>query len=166
MKQHKYFQRRLKSLARRLYSDFSVDTVTGCWNSNILTRTPEGYRVLGSEIENKGQHHIYAHRGSFLVAYGDLPAGKQICHTCDNPACINPAHLWAGTASENMQDCVSKGRMSAKRNGIRDSIDIDALIKHKSSIPRGQITKWMEQMAADHGIGCRTLYQYIEDHLS
>lgn len=39
-----------------------------------------------------------------------FPAGKLACHTCDNPPCVNPAHIWPGTQSENLKDCVAKGR--------------------------------------------------------
>jgi hypothetical protein len=39
-----------------------------------------------------------------------FPAGKMGCHTCDNPPCCNPAHIWPGTALENQIDCVAKGR--------------------------------------------------------
>lgn len=39
-----------------------------------------------------------------------FPSGKLACHTCDNPSCVNPAHIWPGTQSENLKDCVVKGR--------------------------------------------------------
>jgi len=39
-----------------------------------------------------------------------FPAGKMACHTCDNPTCVNPAHIWPGTMSDNILDCVAKGR--------------------------------------------------------
>jgi hypothetical protein len=55
-----------------------------------------------------------AHRISWELANGDpVPAGKVICHRCDNPGCVNPSHLVAGTASENMRDMSSKGRHRA-----------------------------------------------------
>lgn len=51
-----------------------------------------------------------AHRVSFFISNGYLTDGLFVCHTCDNPSCCNPIHLWEGTNDDNMQDCIAKGR--------------------------------------------------------
>lgn len=51
----------------------------------------------------------YAHRISFEIRNGPL-GSLHCCHRCDNPSCVNPDHLWAGTNVENVRDCIAKGR--------------------------------------------------------
>jgi len=52
----------------------------------------------------------------FYLVFGDADATMQVCHTCDNPYCVNPEHLFLGSQLENMQDAKRKGRI-ADHNG-------------------------------------------------
>jgi len=53
---------------------------------------------------------VGAHRVSFEVFEGIDPGDLDVCHRCDVPPCINPHHLFLGTAQDNMRDCFQKGR--------------------------------------------------------
>lgn len=72
--------------------------------------TKSGY---GLDYNPETQKTILAHRLAFKIAYGYLP--KVVMHICDNPSCVNPEHLKAGTQSDNIKDCISKGRYKYRR---------------------------------------------------
>lgn len=83
---------------------------------SFLNKDGECWLWTGSKRRRGyGQFHIgkkgyMAHRLSYYMATHRDPGDLQICHKCDNPSCVRPSHLFAGNQSENLKDCVAKGR--------------------------------------------------------
>lgn len=77
----------------------------GCWTWTS-TRNHRGYGLFRVATDKQ----VSAHRYSYQLVNGPIVDGSFVCHTCDNPPCVNPAHLWSGSQSDNMQDRNRKGR--------------------------------------------------------
>ena len=84
----------------------------GCW---LWTKRVDG-DGYGRTVDKWYRIHgkSGAHQLSYIWHHGPIGHDKQVCHTCDNPTCINPAHLFLGSNQDNMTDKVIKGRQIVK----------------------------------------------------
>lgn len=69
-----------------------------------------GYGIYGKKSRRRG-----AHRMSWEYTYGEIPDGMYVCHKCDNKLCVNPDHLFLGTAEDNVRDYIKKGLRKGHR---------------------------------------------------
>lgn len=83
-----------------------VDKSRDCWLWTAST-TKAGYGIFWLHGRN-----VLAHRMSWRTHHGAIPDGMMVCHACDTPSCVNPSHLFLGTAADNAQDRERKGRGS------------------------------------------------------
>jgi len=87
-----------------------IDKSSGCWLWKA-GKNQNGYGL----IRANGKERL-AHRLAWELTNGPIPKGMCICHKCDNPACINPNHLFLGTQKDNIKDMDGKGRRGT--NGV------------------------------------------------
>lgn len=94
------YKRKLLPIQVRFWKYVDKKGENECWEWN-RSKYPNGYGRIGKH---------YAHRFSWILTNGEIPNGLHVCHSCDNPPCVNPKHLWLGTVADNMHDRDSKGR--------------------------------------------------------
>lgn len=80
---------------------------SGCWIW-LHASNWKGYGQVRYKGRNQSAHSLCYQ----LSRFSEIPFGSEVCHTCDNPSCVNPTHLFLGTRSDNMKDCFKKGRSS------------------------------------------------------
>lgn len=96
-----------KPAEERFDASYMPEPMSGCWLWLGRERGSNGY----GSIKVAGKH-LQAHRYSYERFVGQIPNGLFVLHRCDNPACVNPNHLFIGTHQDNQDDKVKKGRQA------------------------------------------------------
>jgi hypothetical protein len=142
-----------KTIEERFWAKVNKNTSTGCWEWTAAL-TNKGYGIFKSAIAGNK-----AHRQSALLAGMNIN-GKFVCHSCDNPKCVNPSHLFVGTNQDNIDDKVSKNRQHRpefqhkKRKLTKDDvINIRTIHKNISQ----------ESLAAEYNVTKTVIWQILNN---
>jgi hypothetical protein len=137
-----------------------INPVTGCWEWTGAKRNGYGRLTTGSRT-NGTRKTVSAHRLSYQLFKGEIPRGYEICHKCDNPCCINPDHLFAGTRQDNVDDREQKGRNIVPRgenNGRAKLTEDDVRGARNERVTNGTSYR---TLAANYGVAKRTIMDAV-----
>ena len=130
---------RLRSPLTRFWSKVQKGATCWGWTGAVAN----GYGQFNQYGPNSSP--VRAHRFSWEFHYGKIPDGLWVLHHCDNPPCVRPEHLFLGTAADNSQDMVTKGRGPlGDRNGSRKypqrlrAARLKWLEEHPGELPHGE----------------------------
>lgn len=115
---------------------------SGCWNCISHSETRGGYLQLGRNGK-KQRVHRYVYK---LFKRIDIPSEIQVCHTCDNRKCINPNHMFLGTAKDNVWDMIKKGRQPKGETNSRAKLTNEIAAAIRSD------TRTLSEIAKDYNL--------------
>jgi len=118
---------------------------SGCWEWAAATSAGYGRFKVNGRL-------LLAHRYSYELQYGPIPEGLCILHRCDNPSCVNPEHLFLGTYSDNMVDCVRKGRLPSAK------LTNNSVLSIRQSYKNGSLQK---DLALKYGVNHTCISQIV-----
>lgn len=144
--------------ADKFWEKVAVGAPDECWEWKA-GKDVSGYGTFS--INGRTQH---ASRAAWIITHGSIPEGLHILHSCNNPGCVNPAHLRPGTDKENVDDCIRAGRKVdppvyyGKQNN-RSKITDEQVQQIRSLFAQGNITR--KQLAEQFGVSRATIERII-----
>jgi hypothetical protein len=153
----------MASVLSRFWSKVDVRGPDECWEWQGSKRE-KGYGLLflrGNRVDS-------AHRVSWELHNGrEVPEGMVVRHTCDNPSCVNPAHLQVGTYADNLQDGIERGRVKPRRGTPFSKEHKPPGTKLTEEKVRQIRSRYAQRakpktLAAEYGVSKRTIHNIVK----
>ena len=116
------------------------DPNSGCWLW-ALSCGRNGYGSTSRNGKTVGAHRL-VYQIVHKIADADMSSDIFVCHKCDTPSCVNPDHLFMGTAQDNTSDCLKKGRSArGERSGSSKLTEADVILIRQDSRSNSELGK-------------------------
>jgi hypothetical protein len=137
------------SVREKFLAKVCPDAASGCWMWRGLVR-PDGYGAMRFEGREQG-----AHRVAWRLFRGEIGTGLVVCHRCDVRACVNPEHLFLGTAAENVRDMTAKGRSPRGEKHGSAKLTAEQVSRIKTMLAEDRM--YMSEIAREFGVAQTTI---------
>lgn len=131
-----------------------IEKTDGCWNWTGRL-VGKGYGSIG--LGGKGAKSVLSHRLSHEIHKGPIPEGMVVMHKCDNPRCVNPEHLEAGTQSQNIKDAFARMRKVLPIKKVRGEECGASKLTEKIVLEIRASKLSLANLAALHGVAKSTI---------
>ena len=130
--------------------------IDDCWEWTAY-RTRAGYGRFGL-----GRRIVAAHRVAFTLMVARIPRGMLVCHTCDNPPCVNPDHLFAGTHADNEADSRAKGRAACGERSGHSRLRLSEVREIRNRYAQREANQ--VSLAREYGVSQTTISAVVRRH--
>lgn len=135
----------------RLWSKVIKKGPDDCWLWTAFCQ-PDGHGLI--RLFGKRGRNYRAHRVAYIITYGDVAPDIVVRHTCDTPACCNPAHLVLGTHADNVADRVARGRSASGASNGRAKLNWEIVETIREQLRNGMSAT---QLAKTYGVDHKTI---------
>ena len=140
-----------------------IQYTDSCWLWTAW-KLPRGYGLIGRG--GRGQGMELAHRASWILHFGPIPDGLDVCHDCpdgDNPSCVNPGHLWVGTLQDNTNDKMAKGAYKAAAPCGEMNGHHKLTLEQVETIRQNYVWKYgaIRDLALRYGVAWQTIWNIL-----
>lgn len=136
------------------------------WHQIIITADDKQCWLWTGNLDEDGYGRTWfnykkqnAHRVAWMYPDYVIPDGMIVCHSCDNPACCNPRHLFIGTYQDNSSDMVSKGRQMKNDNHYKCKLSNEQVVEIRDKYARGIARQY--ELAREYGVTSDNIWQIV-----